>query len=79
MLLAASEAVGPQLVASLLHKRAAAHKNPKVRCSKGFHVCTRLLCLCSLGLRAAGLGEQVTSIYACIGSICALQRCPKRH
>ncbi|WIA20537.1 hypothetical protein OEZ85_004931 [Tetradesmus obliquus] len=30
MLLAASEAVGPQLVASLLHKRAAAHKNPKV-------------------------------------------------
>ncbi|KAF6262791.1 armadillo-type protein [Scenedesmus sp. NREL 46B-D3] len=30
MLLAAAEAVGPQLVASLLHKRAAAHKNPKV-------------------------------------------------
>jgi hypothetical protein len=30
MLLAAAEAVGPQPVASLLHKRAAAHKNPKV-------------------------------------------------
>jgi hypothetical protein len=30
MLLAASEAVGPQLVAALLYKRAAAHKNPKV-------------------------------------------------
>lgn len=31
MLLAAAEAVGPQSVASLLYKRAAAHKNPKVR------------------------------------------------
>lgn len=31
MMLAAAEAVGPQLVASLLYKRAAAHKNPKVR------------------------------------------------
>lgn len=30
MMLAAAEAVGPQLVASLLYKRAAAHKNPKV-------------------------------------------------
>lgn len=30
MLLAAAEAAGPQLVASLLYKRAAAHKNPKV-------------------------------------------------
>lgn len=30
MLLAACEAVGPQQVASLLYKRAAAHKNPKV-------------------------------------------------
>jgi hypothetical protein len=28
-MLAAAEAVGPQLVASLLYKRAAAHKNPK--------------------------------------------------
>jgi len=34
MLFAAAEAVGPQLIASLLHQRAAAHKNPKVcRCS----------------------------------------------
>jgi cytoskeleton-associated protein 5 len=30
MLLAASEAVGPQFVSSLLHKKAAVHKNPKV-------------------------------------------------
>lgn len=30
MMLAAAEAVGPQLVASLLYKRSAAHKNPKV-------------------------------------------------
>eukprot|EP00775_Hariotina_reticulata_P007310 gene7310-7523_t len=30
MLLASSEAVGPQLVAALLYKRAAAHTNPKV-------------------------------------------------
>lgn len=30
MLLAAAEAAGPQLVASLLHKRAVGHKNPKV-------------------------------------------------
>ena len=30
MLLAASEAVGPQFVSALLHKKAAVHKNPKV-------------------------------------------------
>jgi cytoskeleton-associated protein 5 len=30
MLLAASEAVGPSFVAACLHRRAAAHKNPKV-------------------------------------------------
>ena len=30
MLLAISEAVGPQYVALQLHKKAAAHKNPKV-------------------------------------------------
>jgi cytoskeleton-associated protein 5 len=30
MLLAVSEAVGPQCVAAWLHKRAAVHKNPKV-------------------------------------------------
>jgi hypothetical protein len=35
MLLAAAEAAGPQLVASLLYKRAAAHKNPKVRAVQG--------------------------------------------
>jgi hypothetical protein len=34
MMLAAAEAVGPQLVASLLYKRAAAHKNPKVSCAR---------------------------------------------
>lgn len=31
MLLAASEAVGPQFVSGLLHKKAVAHTNPKVR------------------------------------------------
>lgn len=31
LLLALSEAVGPQFVAVQLHKKAAAHKNPKVR------------------------------------------------
>lgn len=31
MLLAAAEAAGPQLVAGLLHKRAAGAKNPKAR------------------------------------------------
>ena len=30
MLLAISEAIGPQYVALQLHKKAAAHKNPKV-------------------------------------------------
>jgi len=30
MLLAASETVGPSFVAACLHRRAAAHKNPKV-------------------------------------------------
>lgn len=34
MLLAASEAVGPAFVAACLHRRAAAHKNPKVRLSQ---------------------------------------------
>jgi hypothetical protein len=64
MLLAASEAVGPQLVASLLHKRAAAHKNPKVRV---------LLCSCVIRKRDGSAIMLSNPCCYCAGP--HLQRC----
>lgn len=49
MLLAASEAVGPAFVAGCLHRRAAAHKNPKVRAGATRGSCFRDLLVSALG------------------------------